>query len=70
MIVVSDTPEFLFIQSTPSATWIIDHNLECFPVVVVIDSSQKTVEGEIEYITKNRVKVSFSGGFSGTAILR
>ena len=56
-------------QATSSATWDITHNLNFFPNVTVVDSAGAVCEGEIEHITINRVRLTFSGAFSGNAYL-
>lgn len=65
-----NSSEFIFYQATPSSEWIINHNLGCYPSVTVIDSSGRQVEGGVSYETINKIKIEFSGGFSGKAILR
>lgn len=39
--------EFIFVQSTPSAIWVIEHNMNCHPVATVIDSGNSQVEGDV-----------------------
>lgn len=58
---------FQYIQTIPSTTWIIVHNLQKFPALEVIDSGGTTIEGDIHYIDKNTVQLTFSAAFSGTA---
>lgn len=60
---------FVFDQSTPSATWNIVHNLNKYPSVTVIDSANNMVIGEVHYPSINEVVIIFSGGFSGKAFL-
>ena len=56
-------------QGTSSATWTINHNLDFYPNVTVIDSAGTIVEGEIAYPTRNQVVLTFSASFSGKAYL-
>jgi hypothetical protein len=58
-----------FTQPTPSAAWDITHNLGRFAAVTVIDSGGSVVEGEIDYVSVNRLTIAFSAAFSGTASL-
>jgi hypothetical protein len=60
---------YTYSQITSSATWIITHNLNKRPSITVVDSAGTVVVGEIEYISNNEVKLTFKGGFSGTAYL-
>ena len=60
---------FEFTQGTPATTWDITHNLDKFPSITVVDTANTTVIGSYEYITKNRVILSFSNQFAGKAFL-
>ena len=60
---------FTFNQGTPLSSWVILHNLETFPTIVIIDSSGNLVVGGVHYDSLNQVTLSFSGAFSGTAVL-
>jgi hypothetical protein len=57
------------VQNTPSASWLINHNLEWIPNVTVQDSAGNIVEGEISYTNSKKLTVSFSAAFSGNAYL-
>jgi hypothetical protein len=54
-------------QQVSSDVWDVTHNMNRYPVVVVIDSSGSVVTGEVTYITNNRVKIEFSAPFGGKA---
>jgi hypothetical protein len=57
-------------QGSPSAAWIIVHNLGYRPGgVVVVDSAGNELEGAVSYPDVNTVKIEFGGPFSGTAYL-
>lgn len=56
-------------QIVASATWVIDHPLKKFPSVTIIDSSGDVVEGDINYVSSDRVVASFIGAFGGIAHL-
>lgn len=56
-------------QMVPQKVWNITHNLDCFPSVTVIDSSGRVVIGDVTYISKNEVQVSFTAEFSGKVYL-
>ena len=55
------------IQSVPSTTWVINHNLNGFPTAVVIDSAGTQWEGLISYGSINQMTITFSAAFGGTA---
>lgn len=49
--------------------WDIQHNLNKYPSVTVVDSAGNTVVGECKYISKDHVRLRFSAAFSGLAYL-
>jgi hypothetical protein len=63
------TQPVVFPQSTPLAIWVIVHNLGKYPNVVIVDSSGAFVVGGIKYDSFDQVTLTFSGAFSGTAVL-
>ena len=60
---------FDFIQSTPSATWTIQHDLNKLPSVSVVNNNNVVMYGNITYIDTNNLTITFSAGFSGKAYL-
>lgn len=55
-------------QYTPEDVWEINHNLNKFPTIQIVDSSNKIVEGYIEHENENKSIAMFNGKFSGKAI--
>jgi len=61
---------YTHIQSAPSTTWTVVHNLGYHPGgVSVIDSAGTKVYGDITHISVNQLVINFSAGFSGKAYL-
>lgn len=60
---------YLYKQTTAAKTWTINHNMGKYPSVTVTDSANNTVVGDIFYIDNNSLSITFSGAFSGKAIL-
>ena len=56
-------------QAIASDTWVIVHNMNKYPSVVVIDSGGTEVEGSVTYNSPNQLTLSFSSGFAGDAHL-
>lgn len=56
-------------QIVPSDTWIIKHDLNKFCSVMITDSAESVVLGDINYIDENTVSITFSSAFSGKAYL-
>lgn len=54
-------------QNVASATWNINHGLNKFPSVTVVDSGGSVVEGDVKFINNSNVEVIFSASFSGKA---
>lgn len=58
-----------FVQMLPSNEWIINHSLNKYPSVTVVDSAGTVVIGNVRYIDKSVIKITFSAAFSGKAFL-
>lgn len=58
---------FTFTQGSPSATWVVTHNLNKYPSVTVVDSAQTEVIGSVDYDSLNEVTITFAAAFSGYA---
>lgn len=58
---------FVYTQSSPSATWVVNHNLNKYCSVTVVDSADNIVVGEVLYNSLNQVTLTFAGAFSGKA---
>ena len=56
-------------QNSSSAVWTIAHNLNFYPNVTTMDSGGSIVEGEIEHLSRNTLRVTFLAAFSGEAFL-
>jgi hypothetical protein len=68
---IQETYKFSHIhnQTVSSNTWSITHNLNKYPSVSVVDSSNEEVIGEVQHINSNSLTVKFSAPFSGKAFL-
>lgn len=60
---------FVFSQNVASDLWEINHNLNKFPSVTVVDSGNNIVIGEVTYINENSLQIIFTSPFSGSAYL-
>jgi hypothetical protein len=67
--VTSKSDNYTHVQSTPSTTWVIVHNLGYNPVVRTEDSLGGDMEGVITHDTLNQLTILFSEPISGTAYL-
>jgi hypothetical protein len=68
---IQDSYKFSHIhnQTVSSSTWNITHNLNKYPSVSIVDSSNEEVIGEVEHVNSNSLIVKFSAPFSGKAFL-
>jgi hypothetical protein len=60
---------YIFTQANPNTVWTINHNLDKFPSVSVVDTSNTMVEGLTEYTNTNTLTITFTAGFAGKAYL-
>jgi hypothetical protein len=60
---------FKFDQGIPNTVWTVNHNLNKFPSVSVVDSAKNIVTGHIQYIDLDKLLITFNASFSGTAFL-
>ena len=60
---------FIFDQLVSSSEWMIQHNLEKYPSVTILDSAGTNVIGDVVYIDNNNLKIIFSSKMSGKAYL-
>lgn len=58
-----------FVQAEPSDVWEIEHNMDKYPSVEILDSTGREVFGGMEYISSNKLMLYFSKPISGTAKL-
>ena len=58
---------FVFTQTSPSATWVVTHNLNKYCSVTVVDSADNICLGDVLYNSLNQVTLTFAGAFSGKA---
>lgn len=60
---------FRYNQSIANSVWNIDHGLNKYPSVTVVDTAGTQGFGTVLYVDSNNVTVSFSAAFAGTAYL-
>lgn len=68
-VIVVEDKNYIHKQLSASDTWVINHNLEKFPSVIIVDSGNNVVIGNIQYNSLNQITVKFNGSFSGNAYL-
>lgn len=64
------TARYTYTQPLAIKDWIITHNLGRFPSgIMVVDSAGSVIEGAVQYINNNNIKISFNYAFSGIAYI-
>jgi hypothetical protein len=56
-------------NGSPASAWIIDHNLQKYPQVTLIDDQGFEFEADISFNNLNQVTVMFAEPMSGKAVL-
>lgn len=60
---------YIHTQILSSKTWIINHTLNKYPSVTIVDTSGNIVIGDVKYISNFQLEVNFNAQFSGVAYL-
>lgn len=60
---------YVHTQDTASNTWVINHNLEYYPNVQIVDSAGNDVVGNYQFVNSNVVVATFTDPFAGKAYL-
>ncbi len=64
---LGEDKHFTFIQNVASDVWEVEHNLNKYPSVTIVDSAENIVIGDIVYLDGNNVRLTFAAPFSGKA---
>jgi len=65
----SNTRRHIHTQSSPASSWTITHTLGGKPSVMVVDTADTVVFGEVTYISNNEIRVDFTAAFAGYVYL-
>lgn len=68
-VYITPTASFVFTQATPATIWNITHSLNMIPNVRTEDIFGNDIEGIIEIIDNNRLKIYFTAAVAGKAYL-
>jgi len=60
---------FVFTQGVPALVWNVNHNLNKFPSVSVVDTSNTNVFSQIDYVDSNNLTITNTAQFAGKAYL-
>lgn len=60
---------FTYEQQTTAKIWRIEHNMNKYPAVVLVDNSGGNMEGRVVYIDQNNIEVHLTQALTGQAFL-
>ena len=60
---------YIYDQMSSDEVWYIEHPLNKYPSITIVDSANTIVYGNIEYLSRYLIKITFVGGFIGKAYL-
>lgn len=60
---------YVFTQSSPAATWTINHNLGFKPAVELLDSGSQEIDGEVAHPSINQTVITLNPATAGVARL-
>jgi len=60
---------YVHAQNENSETWTVEHNLNKYPSVMVIDSGNNVIYTEVQYLSINTLEIRFNGATSGKAYM-
>lgn len=66
---IKEYQQFVFTQTTPIETWAIQHDMEKFPAVTIVDAAGNEIIGDVAYLDANNVTVTFTSKIAGKAYL-
>lgn len=66
---VNRTYEYVHSQMSPNDVWVINHDLNKYCSVTIVDSGKNIVYGNVQYNSLSQITVTFESEFSGQAFL-
>jgi hypothetical protein len=60
---------FTFIQNIPSALWSINHNMNTYPSITLVDSAGHAFDADYYYVDKNNIEITIISPVAGKAYL-
>lgn len=59
-----------YVQTVPATVWNVNHGLNSFPSVDVLDTGNEQLFGEVDYVDDDNLTITFAVPTVGTAFLR
>ena len=64
---ITSDKNYVYTQAVADSVWEVQHNLNKYPSITIVDSADNVVIGDIVYIDMNNVRITFATSFSGKA---
>jgi hypothetical protein len=65
----SVTRTFTFTQNIPSASWNINHNMNTYPSITLVDTANEVFDADCKFIDKNNLQITIISPIAGKAYL-
>lgn len=59
---------YLHTQASPELTWIVNHDLNLFPIVAIFSPGGLEIEAAVQHLNQNQAEIRFSAATSGYAV--
>jgi hypothetical protein len=56
-------------QQVASASWVVNHNMNKYPSINIVDTANDIIMGEVRYNSLNQLTITFTADISGKAYL-
>ena len=66
---IKEDKTYVFEQKTPTMEWVIKHDMNKYPSIIIVDGDMYQVWAEIQFIDLNTVRAIFTEEFTGKAFL-
>lgn len=60
---------FVYEQTTPSDTWVVEHDLDKQPSVDVLNDDDQLILADVTYDSDSQVTITFGRNYTGKAVL-
>lgn len=56
-------------QDLESAVWVVNHSFDKYPSVIAVDSSKKEIIGDVRFLDRDTLSITFSQPITGYAYI-
>lgn len=66
---VTEDKHFVYAPELPSTVWTVNHQLNKYPSVTIVDSTKQQVFGDVQYTDLNQLIITFNIPYMGVAYI-